>query len=168
MQLSRLVALPNVHCVASIDHIRVEIQWSDALLYNFNWVSVEAHTMELYTEETKYTKVMSSGVSSKGQSRAIKHVMSSQTTKQREILKLLARELVSDESRYRQGISFEEFLGLCSEKMLAFNGAKLKGMMQDFMDHNLITFTRNSDGEEICQIPYAKAVIQREILDIQI
>ncbi|KAI2658934.1 Origin recognition complex subunit 2 [Labeo rohita] len=52
--LGQLAALPNMHLLASIDHINAPLIWDQAKMSTFNWLWYETTTYLPYTEETSY------------------------------------------------------------------------------------------------------------------
>jgi len=134
------------------------------MLSKLNWFSVTAHTMIPYTEETRYTKIFISNRSTKSQTRAVKHVLASQTSKQRQILRTLAEEMLSDEEKFSNGISLQDYTSICSENMLCYSSQQLRTLLGDFEEHNLVQFPRNPNGTIMCRIPYSREILQNEIL----
>lgn len=52
--LSRLAKIPNVHLLASIDHINAPLMWDQTCLSNYNFVWYDCTTMAPYTYETAF------------------------------------------------------------------------------------------------------------------
>ncbi|XP_016360670.1 origin recognition complex subunit 2-like isoform X1 [Sinocyclocheilus anshuiensis] len=52
--LGQLAVLPNMHLLASIDHINATLIWDQAKMSMFNWLWYETTTYLPYTEETSY------------------------------------------------------------------------------------------------------------------
>uniref|UniRef100_A0A673WUA5 Origin recognition complex subunit 2 n=1 Tax=Salmo trutta TaxID=8032 RepID=A0A673WUA5_SALTR len=52
--LGQLASLPNLHLVASIDHINAPLVWDHCKLSQFNWVWWECVCFQRYVEETSY------------------------------------------------------------------------------------------------------------------
>nr|XP_023996523.1 origin recognition complex subunit 2-like [Salvelinus alpinus] len=52
--LGQLASLPNLHLVASIDHINAPLVWDQCKLSRFNWLWWECVCFQRYVEETSY------------------------------------------------------------------------------------------------------------------
>ncbi|KAF6718429.1 Origin recognition complex subunit 2 [Oryzias melastigma] len=52
--LGQLASLPNLHLVASLDHINAPLVWDQFKLSQFNWLWWECVTFQHYAEETSY------------------------------------------------------------------------------------------------------------------
>lgn len=52
--LGQLASLPNLHLVASLDHINAPLVWDQFKQSQFNWLWWECVTFQHYAEETSY------------------------------------------------------------------------------------------------------------------
>lgn len=52
--LSRLAKIPNIHLLASVDHINAPLMWDQTCLSNYNFLWYDCTTMLPYTNETAF------------------------------------------------------------------------------------------------------------------
>uniref|UniRef100_A0A3B5LLJ5 Origin recognition complex subunit 2 n=1 Tax=Xiphophorus couchianus TaxID=32473 RepID=A0A3B5LLJ5_9TELE len=89
--LGQLAALPNLHLVASIDHINAPLVWDQFKQSQFNWLWWECVTFQHYTEETSYENSLLVQQTGALALSSLTHVLRSLTPNARGIFKLLAK-----------------------------------------------------------------------------
>ncbi|MBN3295180.1 ORC2 protein, partial [Amia calva] len=88
--LGQLAAIPNLHLLASIDHINAPLIWDQSKLSQFNWLWYETTTYLPYIEETSYENSLLVQQSGALALSSLTHVMRSLTPNARGIFRLLA------------------------------------------------------------------------------
>ncbi|KAG7273484.1 hypothetical protein CRUP_015860 [Coryphaenoides rupestris] len=132
--LGHLASLPNMHLVASIDHINAPLVWDQCKQSQFNWLWWECVTFQRYVEETSYENsllVQQTGALALG------------------IFKLLVEfQLENRDNPSYTGLSFQDFYQRCREAFLVNSDLTLRTQLTEFRDHKLIRTRKGADGVE--------------------
>ncbi|KAG4097569.1 ORC2-domain-containing protein [Neocallimastix lanati (nom. inval.)] len=189
--LSLIAAIPNVHLIASIDHINASFLWDNAKVYRYNFIWHDITTFESYTIETSFEN---SFMLQKNQldARGVMHVLSCLTSNGRKIFRVLAEHQIISEAESHSiedtdnigeglslsknnnnstphtsyeslGLSHSAYYNLCLEKFLVSNETTFRTQLTEFKDHKIIyrKVTANSD---VYYIPLSATVLS-EILE---
>ncbi|XP_048887516.1 origin recognition complex subunit 2 [Brienomyrus brachyistius] len=152
--LGQLASLPNMHLLASIDHINGPLVWDQSKMSLFNWLWYETTTFLPYVEETSYENsllVQQSGVLALS---SLTHVLRSLTPNARGIFRLLAGfQLENKNNPSYTGLSFQDFYQRCREAFLVNSDITLRTQLTEFRDHKLIRTKKGADGVEYLLIP---------------
>ncbi|KAI4809544.1 hypothetical protein KUCAC02_018419 [Chaenocephalus aceratus] len=87
--LGQLASLPNLHLVASLDHINAPLVWDQFKQSQFNWLWWECVSFQHYTEETSYENSLLVQQTGALALSSLTHVLRSLTPNARGIFKLL-------------------------------------------------------------------------------
>ena len=131
--LGELSALPCVHLICSMDHIRGNLLFSSSALSHFQFVYHDATTFAPYYYEIMF---MSQG-SQAGKVRSssgLGYVLSSLTSNHLKILMLLSRET----SGSKEGLTFTGLYELCLSEMLVSSEKSLQLILKEMEDHQLV------------------------------
>ncbi|ORY39458.1 origin recognition complex subunit 2 [Neocallimastix californiae] len=173
--LSLIAAIPNVHLIASIDHINASFLWDNAKVYRYNFIWHDITTFESYTIETSFEN---SFMLQKNQldARGVMHVLSCLTSNGRKIFRVLAEHQIISEAESHSiedtdnigeglslSLSHSAYYNLCLEKFLVSNETTFRTQLTEFKDHKIIyrKVTANSD---VYYIPLSATVLS-EILE---
>ncbi|XDV51090.1 hypothetical protein PO909_020037 [Leuciscus waleckii] len=178
--LGQLAALPNMHLLASIDHINAplklrknvtcncykcqncknvscnceEIIWDQAKMSMFNWLWYETTTYLPYAEETSYENSLLVRQTGALALSSLTHVLRSLTPNARGIFRLLAEfQLENKDNPAYTGLSFQDFYQRCRESFLVNSDITLRTQLTEFRDHKLIRTKKGTDGVEYLLIP---------------
>ncbi|XP_054888805.1 origin recognition complex subunit 2 isoform X2 [Poeciliopsis prolifica] len=147
--LGQLAALPNLHLVASIDHINAPLVWDQFKQSQFNWLWWECVTFQHYTEETSYENSLLVQQTGALALSSLTHVLRSLTPNARGIFKLLVKfQLENKDNPSYSGLSFQEFYQRCREAFLVNSDLTLRTQLTEFRDHKLIRTRKGADGVE--------------------
>ncbi|KAM4727966.1 origin recognition complex subunit 2 isoform 2-T2 [Anableps anableps] len=147
--LGQLASLPNLHLVASIDHINAPLVWDQFKQSQFNWLWWECVTFQHYTEETSYENSLLVQQTSVLALSSLTHVLRSLTPNARGIFKLLVKfQLENKDNPSYSGLSFQDFYQRCREAFLVNSDLTLKTQLTEFRDHKLIRTRKGADGAE--------------------
>ncbi|XP_023190615.1 origin recognition complex subunit 2 isoform X1 [Xiphophorus maculatus] len=147
--LGQLAALPNLHLVASIDHINAPLVWDQFKQSQFNWLWWECVTFQHYTEETSYENSLLVQQTGALALSSLTHVLRSLTPNARGIFKLLAKfQLENKDNPSYSGLSFQDFYQCCREAFLVNSDLTLRTQLTEFRDHKLIRTRKGGDGVE--------------------
>uniref|UniRef100_H3B313 Origin recognition complex subunit 2 n=1 Tax=Latimeria chalumnae TaxID=7897 RepID=H3B313_LATCH len=145
--LGQLAAVPNIHLLASLDHINAPLMWDQSKLSLFNWLWYETTTYKAYVEETSYENsflVQQSGALALS---SLTHVLRSLTPNARGIFRLLAHfHLENKDNPSYIGLSFQDFYQRCREAFLVNSDLTLRAQLTEFKDHKLIRTKKGADG----------------------
>uniref|UniRef100_A0A671MMI1 Origin recognition complex subunit 2 n=1 Tax=Sinocyclocheilus anshuiensis TaxID=1608454 RepID=A0A671MMI1_9TELE len=152
--LGQLAALPNMHLLASIDHINATLIWDQAKMSMFNWLWYETTTYLPYTEETSYENSLLVQQTGALALSSLTHVLRSLTPNARGIFRLLAEfQLENKDNPAYTGLSFQDFYQRCRESFLVNSDITLRTQLTEFRDHKLIRNKKGADGVEYLLIP---------------
>ncbi|XP_067287117.1 origin recognition complex subunit 2 isoform X2 [Pseudorasbora parva] len=152
--LGQLAALPNMHLLASIDHINAPLIWDQAKMSMFNWLWYETTTYLPYSEETSYENSLLVHQTGALALSSLTHVLRSLTPNARGIFRLLAEfQLENKDNPAYTGLSFQDFYQRCRESFLVNSDITLRTQLTEFRDHKLIRTKKGADGVEYLLIP---------------
>ncbi|XP_036842676.1 origin recognition complex subunit 2 isoform X1 [Oncorhynchus mykiss] len=147
--LGQLASLPNLHLVASIDHINAPLVWDQCKLSQFNWLWWECVCFQRYVEETSYENSLLVQQTGALALSSLTHVLRSLTANARGIFKLLVEfQLENKDNPSYTGLSFQDFYQRCREAFLVNSDLTLRTQLTEFRDHKLIRTRKGADGVE--------------------
>ncbi|XP_052364022.1 origin recognition complex subunit 2 isoform X1 [Oncorhynchus keta] len=147
--LGQLASLPNLHLVASIDHINAPLVWDQCKLSQFNWLWWECVCFQRYVEETSYENSLLVQQTGALALSSLTHVLRSLTANARGIFKLLVEfQLDNKDNPSYTGLSFQDFYQRCREAFLVNSDLTLRTQLTEFRDHKLIRTRKGADGVE--------------------
>ncbi|KAK0134530.1 Origin recognition complex subunit 2 [Merluccius polli] len=152
--LGHLASLPNMHLVASIDHINAPLVWDQCKQSQFNWLWWECVTYQRYVEETSYENSLLVQQTGALALSSLTHVLRSLTSNARGIFKLLVEfQLENRDNPSYTGLSFQDFYQRCREAFLVNSDLTLRTQLTEFRDHKLIRTRKGADGVEYLLVP---------------
>jgi origin recognition complex subunit 2 len=166
--LSQLAAIPQIHFVASVDHINACQLWDASMKTKLNWVWHEVHTYDRYVEETKYDQTLlgsSSGSSSEIVGMSLRFVLRSLTPNAREIFRVLAQHQLDNANAQEHGLSYRQFYEKCREKFLVTSEETMRSQLTEFRDHNVIITKKSGKSGGNFFIPVIPAIIKQTLED---
>lgn len=147
--LGQLASLPNLHLVASLDHINAPLVWDQFKQSQFNWLWWECVTFQHYSEETSYENSLLVQQTGALALSSLTHVLRSLTPNARGIFKLLVKfQLENKDNPSYTGLSFQDFYQRCREAFLVNSDLTLRTQLTEFRDHKLIRTRKGADGVE--------------------
>uniref|UniRef100_A0AAQ4R7R2 Origin recognition complex subunit 2 n=1 Tax=Gasterosteus aculeatus aculeatus TaxID=481459 RepID=A0AAQ4R7R2_GASAC len=147
--LGQLASLPNLHLVASLDHINAPMVWDQFKQSQFNWLWWECVTFQHYTEETSYENSLLVQQTGALALSSLTHVLRSLTSNARGIFQLLVKfQLENKDNPSYTGLSFQDFYQRCREAFLVNSDLTLRTQLTEFRDHKLIRTRKGADGVE--------------------
>ncbi|EDW16888.1 origin recognition complex subunit 2 [Drosophila mojavensis] len=165
--LSRLARVPNIHLLASIDHINTPLLWDQNKLSNFNFSWWDCTTMLPYTDETAFENSLLVQNSGELALSSLRSVFSSLTTNSRGIYMLIVKyQLKNKGNANYQGMPFKDLYWSCREAFLVSSDLALRAQLTEFLDHKLVKSKRSVDGSEQLNIPIDASLLQ-QFLDEQ-
>nr|4XGC_B Chain B, Origin recognition complex subunit 2 [Drosophila melanogaster] len=160
--LSRLARIPNIHLLASIDHINTPLLWDQGKLCSFNFSWWDCTTMLPYTNETAFENSLLVQNSGELALSSMRSVFSSLTTNSRGIYMLIVKyQLKNKGNATYQGMPFRDLYSSCREAFLVSSDLALRAQLTEFLDHKLVKSKRSVDGSEQLTIPIDGALLQQ-------
>ncbi|CAB1416446.1 unnamed protein product [Pleuronectes platessa] len=151
--LGQLASLPNLHLVASLDHINAPLVWDQFKQSQFNWLWWECVTFQHYSEETSYENSLLVQQTGALALSSLTHVLRSLTSNARGIFKLLVKfQLENKDNPSYTGLSFQDFYQRCREAFLVNSDLTLRTQLTEFRDHKLIRTRKGADGVEYLMV----------------
>ncbi|XP_076018508.1 origin recognition complex subunit 2 [Genypterus blacodes] len=152
--LGQLASIPNLHLVASIDHINAPLVWDQFKQSQFNWLWWECVTFQHYAEETSYENSLLVQQTGSLALSSLTHVLRSLTPNARGIFQLLVKfQLENKDNPSYTGLSFQDFYQRCREGFLVNSDLTLRTQLTEFRDHKLIRTRKGADGVEYLMVP---------------
>ncbi|KAK9719752.1 Origin recognition complex subunit 2 [Basidiobolus ranarum] len=169
--LSVLAAVPNVHLIASVDHINAALLWDTVKTARFNWVWHDITTYESYVVETSFENSLM--VRQKDMSvRGVHYVLASLTSNAKGIFRVLAEYQITMESdgaagnKHELGLPYTSYYSRCREKFLVSSDLAFRAQLTEFRDHKIIHSKRSSEGTEILYIPMDAEMLSTILTDM--
>uniref|UniRef100_A0A8C4IFE2 Origin recognition complex subunit 2 n=1 Tax=Dicentrarchus labrax TaxID=13489 RepID=A0A8C4IFE2_DICLA len=151
--LGQLASLPNLHLVASLDHINAPLVWDQFQQSQFNWLWWECVTFQHYAEETSYENSLLVQQTGALALSSLTHVLRSLTPNARGIFQLLVKfQLENKDNPSYTGLSFQDFYQRCREAFLVNSDLTLRTQLTEFRDHKLIRTRKGADGVEYLMV----------------
>ncbi|XP_014203762.1 origin recognition complex subunit 2 [Copidosoma floridanum] len=159
--LCRLANIPNVHVLASIDHINAPLIWDNVMRAKFNFYWVEARTYLPYEAETSYESSLLIQKNSGLALLSMKNIFASLTTNAKKIFMTVIRYQLENSGLNYSGMTFKDLLTASRENFSASSDQVLRAQLTEFVDHKLVKFKRNLDGAECLIIPLDNAILKQ-------
>lgn len=166
--LSILAHAPNIHLVASIDHINAPLLWDSIKTSRFNWVWHDATTYDDYIVETSFENTLLVRTSEMGGARGAQYVLRSLTSNARGVFRVLAEsQLVEmemanfDHARGNDsvGLTYSRYYDKCREGFFVSTDVAFRSQLTEFHDHHIINSKKLLDGTEVFFIPLDKMTL---------
>ena len=179
--LVQLASSPNIHLVASIDHINSGMLWdiSKITLFNFAWHDVtnySPYTVETSFENSLVSKGVVAGHDQAGAS--ARAVLQSVNQHTKEIFALLAKhqlkectdaEIASDVvCSINMGLTFDALFSKAQAAFCAAEQTIFRTLLTEFKDHGMIVSQRDVDGSDMLYIPMTSDLMTELIAEISI
>ncbi|KAJ8651551.1 hypothetical protein O0I10_012889 [Lichtheimia ornata] len=166
--LSILAHAPNIHLVASIDHINAPLLWDSIKTSRFNWVWHDATTYDDYIVETSFENTLLVRTSEMGGARGAQYVLRSLTSNARGVFRVLAEsQLIEmemanfDHARGNDsvGLTYSRYYDMCREGFFVSTDVAFRSQLTEFHDHHIINSKKLLDGTEVFFIPLDKMTL---------
>jgi len=163
--IAKLAATPGIYLVATVDSIWAPNAWDSNMLKDFNFCRQEAHTYENYAVEAaaRYQSGLPQwtglGAGTRQAPKAsLTLVLRSLTNNHRELVQAIAEHQL--EGGKKTGISKGALLKTTTERMIAHTAPKLKALLNELRDHEVVLARGTNDGE-LYYLPYDQKTLQR-------
>ncbi len=112
--LSMLASIPQIHLIASVDHIFASLTWDDVIRTRYNWMCVRAPTYQPYFYETRFDTFAEN--TSASREKCILQALVALNVNSRSAFKVLVQhQLANPKSK---GMSFDEWFDVCYEDLI--------------------------------------------------
>ncbi|GFR27378.1 origin recognition complex subunit 2 [Trichonephila clavata] len=153
MLLSSLAAIPNIHFVASIDHINAPLMWDQIMLSHFRWVWFDVTIFEPYVLETSYEDSIFKDKSSHLLLSSLLNVYHGLNSNGQGVFKILAKHQFEQRENSFLGLSFHEWYQECREAFLVTSEVTMQAQLSEFKNHKLLNSRKSIEGCELWYIP---------------
>eukprot|EP00930_Biecheleria_cincta_P101567 TRINITY_DN93209_c0_g1_i1.p1 TRINITY_DN93209_c0_g1~~TRINITY_DN93209_c0_g1_i1.p1 ORF type:complete len:476 (+),score=92.83 TRINITY_DN93209_c0_g1_i1:51-1478(+) len=164
--LASLVAAPGVRLVASVDHCFARAVWTCDLIKDFNFVREIVNTMQGYEVELKgkYPEgpphwCDPSADRHQESKVSIGLVLRSLTNNHRELCEAMAKNQLTVGGK--EGISTSDLLALAEDRMIASSITKLRSLLNELSDHEVVAQRSGADGGTLYWIPWKERILQK-------
>ncbi|GIX95875.1 origin recognition complex subunit 2 [Caerostris darwini] len=159
--LSSLAAIPNIHFVASIDHINAPLLWDQIMLNNYKWVWFDVTTFEPYVLETSYEDSIFKDKSSHLLLSSLLNVYNGLNKNGQGVFKILAKHQFEEKDNSFLGIAFHEWYQECREAFLVTSEVTMQAQLSEFKNHKLLTSRKSFEGCELWYIPVDRVTLEQ-------
>jgi origin recognition complex subunit 2 len=164
--LSLLAHIPQLHLLASTDHLNAALLWDNRQLDRFNWLWLHVPSYARLNSETSYEGQISDQFAARrpGGRRGALQVLQTLPAKAKQIFLVLARSQLADPQS--RGLEFEQYLAQCQEQFLTSTSTVFKATLGEFVDHQLIQMKRAADGALYCNTPLHLSTLKQILEEI--
>mmetsp|Transcript_37587 Transcript_37587/g.70081 ORF Transcript_37587/g.70081 Transcript_37587/m.70081 type:complete len:418 (+) Transcript_37587:56-1309(+) len=161
--VASLAAEEEVWLVASVDSIWADLAWSSDALKDFNFCREEVNTMRGYDVEIKgkYPHVLPAWsdpfAKSKETKVSIGLVLKTLTKPHQE----LVQEMAKSQLETGAGMGLRELLDVAEDRMIASTRTKLRKLLTELTDHQIVVERQGQDKSAIFVLPVKEAVLRR-------
>ncbi|KAL0110283.1 hypothetical protein PUN28_013732 [Cardiocondyla obscurior] len=159
--LASLAAIPNIHVVASVDHINAPLLWDHTKRSKFNFYWWDATTLLPYQAETLYESSLLDQQNSGLKLSSLQNVFLSLTSNARAIYLILVKYQLNNSSRNFAGMLFKDLYRAARENFLVSSDLALRAQLTEFIDHKLLRTKRTVNGSEHLSIPLDKTLLKQ-------
>ncbi|XP_011335108.1 origin recognition complex subunit 2 isoform X2 [Ooceraea biroi] len=159
--LASLAAIPNIHIIASVDHINAPLLWDHTKRAKFNFYWWDATTLLPYQAETAYESSLLVQRSGALASSSLQNVFLSLTSNARAIYLILVKYQLNHSSGNFTGMPFKDLYRAAREQFLVSSDLALRAQLTEFVDHKLVRTKRTFDGAEHVTIPLDKSLLKQ-------
>lgn len=162
--LARLASLPNLHLVATIDHINAPLLWDASKLAQYNFCWWDTTTLLPYGVETAFENsllVQNAGALALS---SMASVYASLTSNARGIFMAIVRHQLEQGGPahpHYPGMPLKDLYWACREAFLVSSDIALRAQLTEFTDHKLLRIKRSLDGSENLHIPIEHGLLKR-------
>mmetsp|Transcript_87156 Transcript_87156/g.154313 ORF Transcript_87156/g.154313 Transcript_87156/m.154313 type:complete len:505 (-) Transcript_87156:249-1763(-) len=165
--LAMLASSPRIMLVASVDHMWAPLAWSTEVLKDFNFCREQVDTFEGYEVELKgkYPGNQPPSWCDPSADRqqeskvSIGLVLKSLTNNHRELCEVMAKNQLSGGAA--NGISGSDLLAIAEDRMIASNVTKLRSLLNELTDHEIVVQRASSDGGTLYWIPWKERALRK-------
>lgn len=155
--LARLAATPNIHLVATIDHVNAPLLFDQAQLSRFNFVWQDVTNFVTYSEETAFENSLLVQQSGGLALASLRSVFQSLTSNAKAIFNIImSKQLDSLDQKY-PGMAFKDLYRESQDAFLVASESALRTHLTEFLDHHLVRVKRGHDGSDMLLIPIPRA-----------
>ncbi|KAF9174986.1 Origin recognition complex subunit 2 [Mortierella sp. AD011] len=171
--LSLLASCPQIHLIASMDHINTNILWDTVKSARFRWVWHELTTFRPYMTETSFENSIMVRQGELGP-RGIQFVLASLTSNGKGLFRILAEHQIQTERESAAGgvsgavsknymdwgMAYNTLFKKCQENFLVSNAVTFRTQLTEFRDHRIVQSKKGADGVEILFIPLSGNILE--------
>lgn len=160
--LATLASVPNIHLIATIDHINAPLIWDHNKLSQFNFTWWDVTSFLTYQHETECEMSSMTQQNSSLALSSLRNVFLSLTQNSKAIYLKVAKHQIENSGQYYQGMAFKELYMSCRESFIVSSDLALRAQLSEFIDHKMIKTKRSvEDGTEYLVIPLANTLLQK-------
>ncbi|XP_037426394.1 origin of replication complex subunit 2-like [Triticum dicoccoides] len=150
--LAQVSCCPQIHIVASVDHVNAPLLWDKKMVHTqFKWSWYHVPTFAPYKVECVfYPLILASGGHAQTTKTALV-VLQSLTPNAQSVFRVLAEYQLANEKE--EGMPVSSLYTKCREHFLVSSQVTLNSHLTEFKDHDLIKIKKHSDGQDCLHIP---------------
>ena len=183
---SLLASIPQIHLIASIDHIFASLSWDDVIRTRYNWMCVRSPTYQPYFYETRFDTFAEN--TSANREKCILQTLLALNGNSRSAFKALAKFQIANPKT--KGMSFDDWFDVCFEELILsdpsvclsyllffisntnvfFHSDHLKtlqGFIREYTDHEFVKKRRMKDGQEVYWVEATEETLKNIMSQIE-
>uniref|UniRef100_A0A0E0G2D3 Origin recognition complex subunit 2 n=1 Tax=Oryza nivara TaxID=4536 RepID=A0A0E0G2D3_ORYNI len=146
--LAQVSCCPQVHVVASVDHVNAPLLWDKKMVHTqFKWSWYHVPTFAPYkVEGVFYPLILASG----GHAQTMKTAL------------VVLQSLTPN----AQSMHFSSLYTKCRERFLVSSQVTLNSHLTEFKDHDLVKIRKHSDGQDCLHIPLVSDALEKLLQEL--
>lgn len=163
--LAQVSCCPQVHVVASVDHVNAPLLWDKKMVHTqFKWSWYHVPTFAPYkVEGVFYPLILASGGHAQTMKTALV-VLQSLTPNAQSVFRVLAEYQLAHEKE--EGMHFSSLYTKCRERFLVSSQVTLNSHLTEFKDHDLVKIRKHSDGQDCLHIPLVSDALEKLLQEL--
>ncbi|CAG9761214.1 unnamed protein product [Ceutorhynchus assimilis] len=164
--LATLATVPNIHLIATIDHINAPLIWDNHKLSKFNFTWWDVTNFSTYHHETECEMSSMTQQNSSLALSSLKNIFASLTQNSKAIYIKLAKYQIENSGQFYQGMAFKDLYMNCRESFIVSSDLALRAQLTEFIDHKMVRTKRSvEDGTEYLIVPFNNSLLQKFMED---
>ena len=160
--LAELAECQLLKFVISLDNSKAGVLFTDQLVDQFGFVSMQIDTFEEYENEMMWQPDLFSAKND-NQELGLAFILKSMTDNQKKIIREIAQFQLKNPGT--KGIGFRALLQLCIEQMLAHSNHQLTGYLHEAFDHKVVQKRVDDTGTTLLFMNYPTLLLQKIVED---
>lgn len=163
--LAQVSCCPQVHIVASVDHVNAPLLWDKKMVHTqFKWSWYHVPTFAPYkVEGVFYPLILASGGHAQTTKTALV-VLQSLTPNAQSVFRVLAEYQLANEKE--EGMPVSSLYTKCRERFLVSSQVTLNSHLTEFKDHDLVKIRKHSDGQDCLHIPLVSDALEKLLQEL--
>ncbi|KAF0904522.1 hypothetical protein E2562_035236 [Oryza meyeriana var. granulata] len=163
--LAQVSCCPQVHVVASVDHVNAPLLWDKKMVHTqFKWSWYHVPTFAPYKVEGVFYPLILAGGGHAQTTKTALVVLQSLTPNAQSVFRVLAEYQLANEKE--EGMHVSSLYTKCRERFLVSSQVTLNSHLTEFKDHDLVKIRKHSDGQDCLHIPLVSDALEKLLQEL--